>query len=151
MDKVVATGITLEPLAIIEGEKGNIYHAIRSLNNKPNCFGEVYFSSVYHKQIKGWKKHTRMTLTLIVIKGRVKFYIYDDRQDSNTKKQLFEFILSPTKTEYQKLIIEPLLWVAFEGLGFEENILINFADINHDPNEAINSLIRDNKINIPYT
>jgi dTDP-4-dehydrorhamnose 3,5-epimerase len=149
MGKIITQGITLVPLKIIEGEKGNIYHGVRKEEVSFTSFGEVYFSSVKYKQIKGWKKHTKMTLTLLVIKGKIKFYVYDDKLLSDTYDSIFEFVLSPTKEGYQKLIIEPQFWVAFEGLNKEENVLMNLASISHDPSEAINDPIIDNIIRKP--
>ena len=98
-------------------------------------FGEAYFSVINKNSIKGWKKHTRMTLNLIVCYGEVKFVIYND-----IKKEFYDISLS--HKNYQRLTVEPGLWMAFEGMD-ENNMLLNIANIEHDPNEAITRGIYD--------
>ena len=38
---------------------------------------EIYFSEIYFGKIKGWKRHLRMNMNLIVPEGLVKFVFYD--------------------------------------------------------------------------
>ena len=45
---------------------GYIYHGIKSHDLGFKNFGEVYFSFINFNKIKGWKKHTKMTLNLLV-------------------------------------------------------------------------------------
>ena len=99
-------------------------------------FGEAYFSSVYKGKIKGWKKHNKMTLNLIVVKGEIEFVVYDN-------KNFFNVNLS--KNNFQRLTIEPGLWLAFRGLS-SDNMLLNLASIEHDPKESENKDLK----NFPY-
>ena len=64
-------GITLTPLRRIENPKGDIFHAMKASDTGFSGFGEAYFSTVNKSDIKGWKKHTKMTLNLIVVMGEV--------------------------------------------------------------------------------
>ena len=96
-------------------------------------FGEAYFSCLNYEAIKGWKKHIRMTLNLIVITGEIKFVIFNE-------KNFYEVVLS--KNNYQRLTVAPGLWVAFKGLS-EENVLLNLANIEHDPSECENMNLYD--------
>ncbi len=123
-------GVILTPLKQIYNPKGDIFHAMKKSDNGFSGFGEAYFSVVHKDKIKGWKKHTKMTLNLVVPVGKIEFVVYDE----NTK-EFFSVILS--KKKYQRLTIKPNLWMAFKGLE-EYNILLNIADIEHDPNESIN-------------
>ena len=66
-------GVSLHPLKHIVVPKGDIYHAMKSTDEGYVGFGEVYFSQIEHGQAKGWKRHNRMTLNLIVPVGTVKF------------------------------------------------------------------------------
>ena len=45
-----------------------------------NGFQEAYFSTIKKDRIKGWKRHLRMTMNLIVPVGNVQFNFYDDRK-----------------------------------------------------------------------
>ena len=85
--------------------------------------------------MKGWKRHNRMTLNLIVPLGRIKFIIYDGREESVTKGTFEEIILSP-KENYQRLTIAPGLWLAFCGMDKGTSMLMNIIPEPHDPKEA---------------
>ena len=132
-------GINLSPLKKIENSKGDIYHALKNSDDFYNGFGEAYFSNINFKCIKGWKKHTLMTLNIFVPCGAIKFVIYDDRPKSSTKGDFFTVTLS--NKNYQRLTIDPDLWVAFQGVEHGVNILLNIANIQHDPDESINKEI----------
>ncbi len=125
MDKVIVT-----PLKQIFHPKGDVYHGMKRSDPGYAGFGEAYFSTIHKGEIKGWKKHTRMTLNLIVVSGEIEFVVYDEAQ-----KEFFSVKLS--KNNYQRLTVKPGAWVAFRGTG-EHNMLLNIADLEHDPQEAVN-------------
>ena len=128
--------VTVTPLRIIPVFGGDVLHALKSSEDEFSGFGEAYFSFIENRMIKGWKKHTSMTLNIFVPHGSIKFVIFDDRPKSNTKGDFFAVILS--KKNYQRLTIDPGLWVAFQGVEHGVNILLNIANIQHDPEESIN-------------
>ena len=74
-----------------------------------------------------------MTLNLIIPLGSVTFIIYDDRETSDSKGAFFEVELSPSN--YKRLTVPPMLWVAFKGGHMDKNLILNIANIVHDPNE----------------
>lgn len=128
-------GVTLHPLKHIVVPKGDIFHALKSTDEGYCGFGEAYFSQIEAGAVKGWKRHNRMTLNLIVPVGMVKFVIYDDREASRTQGKFAEIILSPSQN-YQRLTIAPGLWVAFAGLGEGTSMLMDIIPEPHDPEEA---------------
>ena len=75
-----------------------------------------------------------MTLNLVVPIGEIKFVIYDGREGSKTRDDIFEIVLSPD--DYKRLTIPPNLWMGFQGLGEGLNLLLNLANIEHDPDES---------------
>ena len=95
MDTVSIKGLFLTPLKIIYHPNGNIFHGIKRSDNGFSGFGEAYFSTIKGGQIKGWKRHTRMTLNLVVPLGKVIFVIYDDRENNNAIGKFFKIELSP--------------------------------------------------------
>ncbi|SUW87884.1 WxcM-like domain-containing protein [Campylobacter hyointestinalis] len=123
-------GVILTSLKQIYNPKGNIFHAMKNSDIGYLGFGEAYFSAIDQNKIKGWKKHTKMTLNLIVPIGEIEFIIYNEKN-----KDFFSVKLS--KNNYQRLTVSPNLWMAFRGIG-EYNMLLNLASIEHDPNEAVN-------------
>lgn len=123
-------GVILTPLKQIHNPKGDIFHAMKKSDNGYNGFGEAYFSTINKDDIKGWKKHTKMTLNLIVPCGEIEFVIYDEIEE-----KFFSVKLS--QNNYQRLTIKPNFWLAFRGIG-EYNMLLNLASIEHNPDEAVN-------------
>jgi dTDP-4-dehydrorhamnose 3,5-epimerase len=137
--------VVLTPLKIIKGDHGDVLHVIKSTDETFTNFGEAYFSTVSFQSIKGWKKHHKMILNLVVPVGAIKFVMYDDRKNSETFQQFQEITLS--KDNYQRLTIPPGIWVAFAGVANADNILLNVASIPHQPLEAeslplVNELIQ---------
>ena len=137
-------GAFLTDLKIIKTEKGEVRHFIRNDSKGFHGFGEAYFSKVNYKEIKGWKKHKKMTMNITVPIGEILFYLFDeDIKSKLTERKMTSILLS--STNYKRLTISPGIWVAFQGKGKDENILLNFSDIPHDPKEAINLSLNDNK------
>ncbi len=120
----------LTPLKQLHNPKGDIYHAMKKSDDGFSRFGEAYFSTVNIDDIKGWKKHTKMILNLVVPIGEIEFVIYND-----IKNEFFSVKLS--QKNYQRLTVMPGLWMAFKGIG-ENSMLLNLASIEHDPSESIN-------------
>ena len=126
--------VILTPLKIITGELGDVLHAIKQDETSFCGFGEAYFSTVKKNTVKAWKCHQRMTLNLIVPCGEIKFVLYDDRISSPTFGEIYEVILS--RQNYQRLTIPHMVCFGFKGLGDGLNMLLNIANIPHDPNES---------------
>jgi dTDP-4-dehydrorhamnose 3,5-epimerase len=121
-------GVTLTPLKQITHPKGDIFHAMKASDDGFFGFGEAYFSTVNQGEVKGWKKHTEMTLNLVVVTGEIEFVVYDDNSFYSVKL---------SKNNYQRLTVEPGLWLAFRGVSVE-NMLLNLASIEHNANESVN-------------
>mgnify|MGYP006412299073 CR=1 FL=1 len=121
-------GVTLTPLKQIHNPKGDVFHAMKKGDEGFAGFGEAYFSTINQNDIKGWKKHTEMTLNLVVVSGEVEFVIYNEADF---------FTVKLSKNNYQRLTVRPNLWLSFRGLS-TENMLLNLASIEHDPSEVTN-------------
>lgn len=128
-------GVSLIPLEIVRVPDGNVYHAIKKSDFGYVGFGEAYFSTVHQGSVKPWKRHHRMTLNLVVIAGLIRFVVHDDRAESPTCGKTTEYRLGLPDL-YSRLIIAPGLWMAFQGVGSGTSLLLNIADIPHDPNEV---------------
>lgn len=128
-------GVTLHPLKRITNPKGDILHALKCTDEGFAGFGEAYFTQIHPGEVKGWKRHNRMTLNLVVISGKVKFVIYDDRDNSSTRGEFMEITLSPTNN-YQRLTISPGLWMAFAGIDCQTSMLMDIIPEPHDDSEG---------------
>ena len=70
----------------IFSQKGNVLTFLKKGQNGYKGFGEIYFSTIKPKKIKGWKKHKKMNMNIFVISGKVKFVFYDDKRKKFYKK-----------------------------------------------------------------
>jgi len=139
MDKVSIEGIVLTDLKRINHPKGNIYHAMKKSDKGFEGFGEAYFSTIKENEIKGWKKHLKMTMNIIVPVGEVTFVLFDDRENSNSVNNFFSVTLSPSN--YYRLTVPPGIWYAFKGHNHDLNLILDVADMEHQPDEIIRANI----------
>ena len=124
--------IVITHLDVIDTLGGNVLHAMKKSSTGYSGFGEAYFSQVDQGAIKAWKRHKKMTLNLAVPVGEIRFVLFDDREVSNTQFQ--EIIIS--KGNYCRLTVPPMVWMGFQGLSESGSMLLNIADIEHDPDEV---------------
>jgi len=144
-ERITIEGVLLTPLKRIYHPKGDIFHGMKKTDIGFMGFGEAYFSTINPKDTKPWKKHFKMTLNFVVPIGEIRFVIFDDREKSPTKNNFFDVILG--ENNYQRVTIPPGVWVAFNGIGGEYNLLLNLADLEHDPTEIVR---KENLLDIAY-
>ena len=134
MEQVTIDGVMLTPLKQIFHPKGDVWHAMKCSDAGFAGFGEAYFSTIHYGDIKPWKKHLKMTLNFVVPVGKIRVVIFDDRAGSVTQGNFFDVTLS--HDNYQRITIPAGLWVAFSGVGNSLNLLLNLANLEHDPLEV---------------
>ena len=127
-------GVIFTPLLIIDTEGGDVLHAMKESDVGFSGFGESYFSIVESVAIKGWKLHHEMVLNLVVPVGSVRFVVFDEREGAKTIGQFSKIVLS--RENYGRLTIPPKLWVAFQGVDEQDSLILNIANIPHNPNEV---------------
>ncbi len=142
------SGLNVVPLRIISDERGSVMHMLRADSAYFAGFGEIYFSKVLRGAVKGWKRHTRMTLNLAVPVGRIRLVAFDDRADSTTRSACLDLVLGAL--DYKLVIVPPGVWMAFQGLADGESLLANCATIPHDPAEAENRPLTDPPVEINW-
>jgi len=140
--------IKITPLKIISDERGKVMHMLRTDTKIFKQFGEIYFSTIYNKAIKGWHLHKESYLNYTCIKGEVKLVLFDDRNDSPSKNKFQEIILSPKN--YCLITIPPNIWNGFKGLDKEESIIANCLTIAHNEKEMIRKNPFDKKFNYQW-
>lgn len=128
-------GVQITSRRIIPDDRGKIMHIMKSSDDLFKAFGEVYCSTIYPGVIKGWHMHKKMTLNYIVLKGNIKFVLYDDRPDSGTYQEIQEIFIG--ENQYLMVTVPPYVWNGFKSVGTEEAFVINFTDISHDPDEIV--------------
>lgn len=145
-------GVIVTPLKQIYHPKGDVFHAMKCVDPGFEGFGEAYFSSIMGGLVKAWKRHSRMTLNLVCIVGKIHFVLFDGRDDSQTKGEFMEITLSPELPEsYNRLTIPPGVWMGFVGMAEGKSILLNVANIPHDPSEQVNIPIEESDIEFDFS
>ena len=132
MESVISrpSGVKVSPLLRIPHPDGFLAHAMKAVDDGFFGFGEAYFTTVHLGHTKGWKRHQKMVLNLIVAVGDVTFFIHD--QDSHRTDYI-----TIGESNYSRLTVPPGLCVAFTGVGSNLNLVLNVASIPHDPKESI--------------
>ena len=125
-------GLLLSPERQIPTVGGAVFHAIKQTSQGFTGFGEAYFSLVDAGSVREWKRHTRMTLNLVVPVGRIAFLLA--RRDGERWSDFHYAVLGPAS--YSRLTVSPHWYMTFVGLGPAQSILMNVADLAHDPEEA---------------
>jgi dTDP-4-dehydrorhamnose 3,5-epimerase len=128
-------GVILTPLRRINTPGGDVLHGMKNGDAGFHGFGEVYFSVVTAGAIKGWKRHRDMTLNLLVPAGKVRFVLFEEPLDTDSKGTYEEFTLC-SESRYSRLTVPPGLWMAFQGLSAGLNLVANVANLSHDPREV---------------
>ena len=121
--------IRVTPLARIQTVGGDVLHAMKQSDTGFAGFGEAYFSWVAHGAVKAWKRHTRMTMNLVVPVGGVRFVFVAD--DGAT---LREEVLGEER--YARLTVPPGIWFGFQGLVKPKSLVLNLGSIPHDQMEV---------------
>lgn len=125
-------GVIRTPLRRIATPGGDVLHGMKQSDKGFAGFGEAYFSRVGQGQVKGWKRHSQMTLNFVVASGQIRVGV---REDAAGETQYF--LLGPeTPESHARLTIGAGVWVAFGGLAPGESVLLNLASIEHDPTES---------------
>lgn len=126
-------GVRITPLKQILDERGKVMHMMRCDAEGFQGFGEIYFSCVHPGAIKGWHIHKEMVLNYAVPHGNIKFVLYDNRPESQTRGELQEIFLGPDN--YCLVTVPPMVWNGFKGIGHEMAIVANCASIPHRADE----------------
>jgi dTDP-4-dehydrorhamnose 3,5-epimerase len=128
-------GLTVTPLRVIADERGAVLHMLRADAPEFTSFGECYLSEVKPGVEKAWKRHSRQVQNLAVPAGRVRFVVYDARDSSPTQGAV-DVIELGRPDAYVRLCIPRLLWYGFKCVSDTPALVLNCADIPHDPAEA---------------
>lgn len=129
------SGVKITQLKQIKDERGKIMHMLRNDSEIFKKFGEIYFSTINPNAIKAWHLHKEATLNYVCILGKAKLVLYDDREESSTKGQYQELIISPE--DYFLTTIPPLVWNGFKSEHSSESIIANCLDLPHNEKEMV--------------
>jgi len=121
--------ILITQLARISVAGGDVLHAIKKIDPGFNGFGEAYFSWITVGAVKAWKCHTKMTMNIIVPLGKVRFVFHLDGTDEFRVEDIGD-------DRYARITIPPGIWFGFQGIAESQSLVLNVANIPHDPKEV---------------
>jgi len=128
-DSAAQKAATFTPLQRIDTDGGEVLKALRS--DDPGFLGveEAYFSRVDPGRVRAWKRHTEMTVNVVVPIGHARFVVAIGDE--------FEvFDLGPGHS-YGRLTIKPGNWFGFRG-GDDGALVLNLANTLHRAEEGQN-------------
>ena len=131
MGDVSLDDILVTPLKRMPTVGGDVLHALKETDAGFDGFGEIYFSWVEQGAIKAWKYHKRMTLNLVVPMGEVSFVFHLTNQKNNFRTE------NIGEERYVRLTVPPGIWFGFQGRGSGQSLLMNLADMAHEPDEVL--------------
>ena len=126
------TDILVTPLQRIDTVGGDVLHGMKQSDPGYAGFGEAYFSWVSIDSVKAWKRHTQMTMNVVVPVGQVRFVFCCVNPDDIEEFRVEEI----GEDRYVRLTVPPGIWFGFKGLGTSQSLVMNIASISHNPNEA---------------
>jgi len=115
---------------------GDVLHALKCTDPGFQGFGEAYFSMAEAGAVKAWKLHRRMTLNLVVPVGEVRFVFFS--ADAKAHREI-----TVGAGNYARLTVPPGIWFGFQGLAAPFSVILNVADIPHDPDEALRKSLEE--------
>ena len=114
-------------LSQIQTDGGRVCHMIKRGDGGFCGFGELYGSIIQGGNVRAWKRHNLMTLNLVVPNGLVKFVFTVDGKEFRSE--------TIGSIAYSRLTVPPGIWFGFMGLHEGESLILNVADIEHNPLE----------------
>ena len=121
--------IRVTPLQQISTPGGDVWHALKSTEESFQGFGEAYFSWVEAESIKAWKQHLRMTMNLVVPIGTVRFVFCDLQLHTFREEEI-------GASTYARITVPPKIWFGFQGISAKSSLVLNVANLPHDPGEV---------------
>ena len=131
--------ILVTPLKRLSLEGGDVMHAMKQSDTGYTGFGEAYFSWVSAGAIKAWKRHTQMTMNVVVPLGQVRFVFRCLNSDGIEEFRVEEIGVD----RFVRITVPPNIWFGFQGLQTPHNLLLNIANIPHDPDESEHLALTD--------
>lgn len=147
MKKNNINGLKVTKLSVFSDNRGRVLRMLRKNEKDFIKFGECYFSEIFPKKIKAWKKNNFQYQNIVVPIGQIRLVVYDDRKWSSTKGNIRELLIG-RPSSYCRVHIPPKVWYGFACVGIKTALVANFTNILHVKKQSINLSSKDKRI--PY-
>ena len=134
-------GVAIKQLKPLVDERGFLMEMLRADDAIFEGFGQVYVTGCRRGVAKGWHYHKLQTDHFVCLSGRALVVLYDGRDESPTRGEVQEFILtSPPLPEPAPMLLKiPRLVVhGFTAHGCDEARIVNVPTLPYryaDPDE----------------
>lgn len=140
-------GLRIHPLEKKEGDSSVVYKITTLAYPFHKNFQEIYCSHLRPYKIRGWYKNDNAAQNLMVMRGAIKFVVYDSRHSSTTKGNCLEVILN--SSAFCCLHLPEALWYSFGDTTGEEAYIINCLPLAYEAIKKESLPIHSNLI--PYS
>tara|TARA_B100000579_G_scaffold225826_1_gene184943 strand:+ start:39 stop:431 length:393 start_codon:yes stop_codon:yes gene_type:complete len=121
--------IKIYKLDKLKNLKGDVLKYLNKNNKYFKKFGEVYFTEIKEKQIKGWNFHKKCQCLITVPVGKVKFVFAE--KISGRKK-----VITIGKKNYSIIVVPPRIWFSFTSLE-KISLVVNTINEIHNNKETL--------------
>ena len=126
-------GLKKIKIKIIKNKKGDILKFVSKKSKFFKSFGEIYFTEINYRKVKGWNLHKRNKCLLTVCYGKAIFYFIDGRKKSRTFHKEKKIILE--KRNHGIIIVPPGVWFSFTTNN-KKTVIANFLNKPHSDSET---------------
>ena len=126
-------GVEVKILKVIPDDRGRLMEILRCDDKIFEEFGQVYMTTAYPDVIKGWHFHKLQSDNFTCVKGKILLALYDARQNSPTKGEINDFILS--LDEPKVVHIPANVYHGFKNISDTEAIVINTVTLQYNHND----------------
>ena len=121
--------IKIYKLNKLKNLKGDLLKYLNKNNKYFKKFGEIYFTEIKKKKIKGWNFHKKCQCLLTVPVGKVKFEFAE--KISGRKK-----VIIIGKKNYSIIVVPPRIWFNFTSLE-KISLVVNTINEIHNNKETL--------------
>jgi len=146
--KQLIQGVQVKQLRWIPDERGKLMEMLRCDDSMFDKFGQVYITTCYPGVVKAWHYHQNQADNMVVVKGMAKVALYDQRENSPTKKLVNEFFIGEDNP--MLIHIPAMVLHGFKAYGSEPAYVVNTVTRPYDHKEPDEFRIDPFDNDIPY-
>ncbi len=129
--KNLIEGVQVKPLKVIPDDRGRLMEILREDDPIFERFGQVYVTTAKPGVVKAWHYHKLQADHWVCLAGRARVGLYDAREDSPTRGQVNEFLMSPEEPFLVKIPVG--VWHGFKGLAPDrESMIMNVPTLMYN-------------------
>lgn len=136
--QALLSGVVMRRTRPVPHEDGHLTEVARTdWQEIVNPIVQVHVTTTLAGRVRAWGLHQRSTDRLFVVSGIVKIVLFDGRNDSPTRGQFNEFVVSERAPAL--VCVPPNLYHGWKNIGTTEAAIINMPDraYLHDGPDAL--------------